>query len=73
MPCIHGEESREKRKTDIRRKKGARNPRCKEMRVINHTSVVQQSLTGRTSFSIVTAAYDNTQITLITLGSFKLN
>ena len=53
--------------------KGARSSISKEMKVINHTSVVQQSLTGRTSFSIVSAAYDNTQITLITLGAFKLN
>ena len=30
--------------------KGARNPRSKEMRVINHTSVGQQSLTRKSSF-----------------------
>ena len=54
-------------------KKGTKDPRSKEMRVINHTSVVQQSVTVRISFSIVSTAYDNTQITLITVGAFKLN
>ena len=40
--------------------KEARSSISKEMKVINHTSVVQQSLTGRASFSIVSVEYDNT-------------
>ena len=54
-------------------KNGSRNPRSKEMKVINHTSVAWQWLTVRISFSIVSTAYDNTQITLITLSAFKLS
>ena len=51
MPCIH-EEKRVKRAEEeiYEEEKGARNPRSKEMRVINHTSVVQQLLTVRSSF-----------------------
>ena len=43
-----------------RERNGSKSSISKEMKVINHTSVVQQSLTGRASFSIVSAVYDNT-------------
>ena len=47
-------------KEKIINERGARSSISKEMKVINHTSVVQQSLTERTEFSIVSVVYDNT-------------
>ena len=49
-----------KEKREIINERGARSSISKEMKVINHTSVVQQSLTERTEFSIVSVVYDNT-------------
>ena len=48
------------REREIINERGARSSISKEMKVINHTSVVQQSLTERTEFSIVSVEYDNT-------------
>ena len=51
---------KKREKREIINERGARSSISKEMKVINHTSVVQQSLTGRASFSIVSVEYDNT-------------
>ena len=56
----NGEREREREREIVEEGKGARSSISKEMKVINHTSVVQQSLTGRASFSIVSVEYDNT-------------
>ena len=41
-----------KRERELKNEKGARSSISKEMKVINHTSVVQQSLTGRAEFPL---------------------